>query len=384
VLVLAAWVVAVLATQAWPSWSTGIRDQFAGDVASYEQIARAAPHLPRQPLQQQHAERFPIHWFVGTISDITGIGLHHVYRGTSILLLFLLVVVFASALKRCGLGTRSHVVVAGLMIASAYPLRYLLAAPGMLADALFLVGFALVLWALAARRDAALVAGLLLAVLGRQTAVPVAVAVAVLLLAQRRFRLAAAAAILPVLLYVGLHLVATRFTHGHTLGSSSWLVSAFGHPRELASHFGRMAIVLAVPLAAMGGAWYRTRIRPAAAPLLLAAAVIAQPLVLSPELVAKNEPRLAGLALPALALAAAAALRAAMLGPVETTILSIAIFASSLHARYSDLGINRALWVMFVAAGALSIFATLARVEQDRQLEEPENEGDQADRQGGS
>jgi hypothetical protein len=386
VLVLTAWVVVVLATQAWPSWSTGIREQFAGDVASYEQIARAAPHFPREPLQQQHAERFPIHWLVGTISDGTGLGLHDLYRAVSIALLLLVVIVFAVTLKQVGLDLRSRVVVTGLVVASAYPMRYLLAAPGMLADALFLVGFTLALWALAADNDAALVAGLLVAVLGRQTAVPVALAAAALLLVQRRFRLAAAAAILPVLLYAGLHLVASRFTAGHTLGSSSWLVSAFGHPRELGSHFARMAIVLAVSLAVLGGAWYRTRIAPATAPLLLAAAVIAQPLVLSPELVAKNEPRLAGLALPALALAAAAPLRVAMLGVAETTILSIAIFASSLHARYSDLGLSRPVWVALVAASALTIVAVLARparlrVEQGRQLEEGEHEGDQADRQ---
>jgi len=361
VLVPAAWVGAVLATQAWPSWSTGIREQFAGDVAAYEQIARAAPHFPQQPLQQQHAERFPIHWLVGTISDGTGIGLHDVYRAASLLLLLLIVVVLARTLRRLEVDLRPRIILTGLVIASAYPMRYLLAAPGMLADALFLVGFALALWALETRRDATLVAALLLGVLGRQTAVPVALVAAAILLTRRRFRVAAAAAVLPVLLYVGLHVVASRFTQGHVLGSSSWLVSTFGHPRELGSHFGRMAIVLAVPLAAAAGAWYRTRVAPAAAPLLLAATVIAQPLVLSPELVAKNEPRLAALALPALALAAALPVRAAALGTAETVLLSIAIFASSLHARYSDVGTTRPVWILLVVVGAAAILALLAR-----------------------
>jgi hypothetical protein len=251
--------------------------------------------------------------------------------------------------------------VTGLVIASAYPLRYLLAAPGMLADALFLVGLALALWALAAGRDAALVAALLLAVLGRQTAVPVALVAAAILLARGRFRTAVAAALLPVLLYAGLHLVASRFTQGHTLGTSSWIVSALGHPRQLGSHFARMAIVLSVPLAVAAGAWYRTRVAPAASPLLLAVAVIAQPLVLSPELVAKNEPRLTALALPALALSLPAPLRAATLGVVETAMLSLAVFVSSLHARYSDVGTTRSVWILLVAVGALTILVVLAR-----------------------
>jgi hypothetical protein len=356
-----AWVGVVLATQAWPSWATGIREQFAGDVASYERIARAAPHFPQQPLQQQHAERFPIHWLVGTISDGTGIGLHNVYRAMSLLLLLLLLAAFVATLRQLELDLNVRIVLTGLVIASAYPMRYLLAAPGMLADSLFLVGFALALWALETRRDAALVAGLLIAVLGRQTAVPVALVAAAVLLVRGRLRPAAATALLPVLLYVGLHVAASRFTQGHVLGSSSWFVSAFGHPRELGSHFGRVAIVLAVPLAAAAGAWYRTRIAPAATPLLLAAAVIAQPLVLSPGLVAKNEPRLAALALPALALAAALPLRAAALGTAETMLLSIAIFASSLHARYSDVGTTRPVWILLVVVGAAAILALLAR-----------------------
>jgi hypothetical protein len=351
----------VLATQSWPSWSTGIREQFAGDVASYEQIARAAPHFPERPLQQQHAERFPIHWLVGTISDGTGVGLHAVYRAVSLGLLFLLVAVFTATLRGLYLDVRPRIIVTGLVIASAYPLRYLLAAPGMLADALFLVGLALALWALAAGRDAALVAALLVAVLGRQTAVPLALVGAAILLARGRFRTAVAAALLPVLLYVGLHLVASRFTQGHTLGTSSWIVSALGHPRELGSHFGRMAIVLAVPFAVAAGAWYRTRVAPATAPLLLAAAVIAQPLVLSPELVAKNEPRLTALALPALALSLPAPLRAATLGVIETAMLSLAVFVSSLHARYSDVGTTRSVWTLLVAVGAVTILAVLAR-----------------------
>src|SRR5439155_19690413 len=106
----------------------------------------------------------------------------------------------------------------------------------------------------------------------------------------------------------------------------------------------------------IGGSWYRTRVRPATAPLLLAAAVIVQPLVLSPELVARNEPRLTGLALPGLALAAAAPLRGTKLGMAETIVLSIASFASPLHARYSDLRVTRPDWAGLDAASAETTF----------------------------
>jgi hypothetical protein len=364
VLVPAAWAGAVLATQAWPSWSTGIREQFAGDVVSYEQIARAAPGLPAGPLPQQHAERFPIHWAIGTVADLTRAGLHGAYRTVSVGLLLAIVAAVAFTLRRLELDLRTRFVLTGLIVASAYPVRYLLAAPGMAADALFLLGLATALWALVADEDGVLVAGLLVAALGRQTAVPLAVVAALVLLARRRYRVAVAAALLPTLLYVVLRLVAERFSNGGALGSSSSIGSAIGHPLELASHLGRTALVLAVPAAVAAGAWLRTRVLPASAPLALAAAVVVQPLVLSPDVVAKNEPRLTGLALPALAIALAPPVRAAMLGAAETGGLCVAILLSSFHARYSDVGLAHTWeWAVLVAACAAAVFVTLARVQ---------------------
>jgi hypothetical protein len=184
------------------------------------------------------------------------------------------------------------------------------------------------------------------------------------LLARRRYRVAVVAALLPALLYLVLRLVAERFSTGGVLGSSSSVGSAIGHPHELVSHLGRMALVLAVPAAVAGGAWLRTRVMPASAPLALAAAVVVQPLVLSPDLVAKNEPRLTGLALPALAVALAPPVRAATLGAAETAFLCAAILLSSFHARYSDVGLAHSWeWAVLVAACAVAVFVTLARVQ---------------------
>ena len=56
------------------------------------------------------------------------------------------------------------------------------------------------LWGFVAERDGAIVVGLVVAVLGRQTAVPVAVATGLVLAVQRRYRVAVAAAALPALL----------------------------------------------------------------------------------------------------------------------------------------------------------------------------------------
>ena len=75
-LILGGWIVVVLATEAWPSWESGIRDLFAHDVASYQAIAEAAPGLPSAPVvpatpgqpsfpERRLRQRFPVHWSVG-------------------------------------------------------------------------------------------------------------------------------------------------------------------------------------------------------------------------------------------------------------------------------------------------------------------------------
>jgi hypothetical protein len=358
---VAAWLVAVLATQAWPSWSTGIRNRFASDVSSYEQIAKAAPGLPSGSLPQQHAERFPAHWLVGTVSDLTGWSLHGVYRAASLLCLLALVAVVAATLERLRLDLAGQVVALGLLMASAYPFRYLLAAPGMVSDAVFLLGLAVTVLGLTTRRDATVVGGLLVATAGRQTAVPVALAVAAILAFRRRFALAAVSAVLPLTLYGAERAVADRFGDGG-LGGAQSVLAAAGHPRELADHVGRIVLPLVVPLAVAAGAWMRTRVPPSLAPTVVATAVVLQPLVLDPTWVARNEPRLAGLALPAVVVALATPLAACRLQPLETAMVSLAILAGSLHARYSDVGVPRsAAWVGLEVVAAAVAFAVLAR-----------------------
>ena len=79
----------------------------------------------------------------------------------------------------------------------------------------------------------------------------------------------------------------------------------FGYgAHDLADHLGRIALGILVPAALVLGGWLRTGGRVPRGALLLAAAVVAQTLVLGPTSNGDNEPRLAGLAVPALAVAA--------------------------------------------------------------------------------
>ena len=105
-------------------------------------ISRAAPSFPDERVLRPYAERFPAHWLVGTLADLTGASLESVYRVASIAFVAAAVVLTHAAIRTLGLDARAHAVALGLLAASAYPLHYLLAAPGMVSDGLFLAGLA--------------------------------------------------------------------------------------------------------------------------------------------------------------------------------------------------------------------------------------------------
>lgn len=375
------WMVLVVATQAWPSWQRGIRELFAADVTSYERIAIAAPGLPSSPLAAQHAQRFPVHWVVGTVSHITGANLHEVYRVASVLCLLATVLVMQRVFVALGLGLGPYALCIGVVVASAFPMRYLLAAPGMLSDAVFLLGLAMVMLGFAEHRDFLVVLGVAVAATGRQTAVPLAVVVAVALLISRRPH-AVRAASLALLAGVGVFFVESIVARGFTTPDSGGvlgptLLGSLDHPVRLLTQEGiansdaRAFLALLVPLGLIAGAWLRGH-RPPAIPVLLAASVIVQPLLLSPTSIGHNATRLAALAIPALAFVAACQLREVNPSRPTIWISCAAIFAASLHARYSDAGIpDAAVWAAIDVIAAVSIVAALGWPRLRRDLTAP-------------
>jgi hypothetical protein len=179
-------------------------------------IARAAPSFPDEHMLRPYAERFSAHWLVGVAGDVTGVGLHPLYRIAELVVLGLVLAVVGMALARVHLDTSGKVLALGVLAASAYPVHYLLAAPGMLSDGVFLLGLALCLLGFARGSFALVLGGLLVGVLGRQTAVPVAFAAAVWAAhapawRHARYRHATATALVPVALWLVLHFAADGF-----------------------------------------------------------------------------------------------------------------------------------------------------------------------------
>ncbi|MEA2247004.1 MAG: hypothetical protein QOH46_1533, partial [Solirubrobacteraceae bacterium] len=176
VLVLLGLCLLVAATNRWLSWDAGIRLLTARDARSYEAIARAAPGLPGRDLPAHHAERFPVHWLAGTLSDLSGVPLHAMYR---VLLAAAIggTLVALHAIVTGRIPVAAYALVAAVFLLDPYVVRYELLVPGMLADATFVLALGVTLLGLAGRRGWAVLAGVALATAARETALPAALVV---------------------------------------------------------------------------------------------------------------------------------------------------------------------------------------------------------------
>jgi hypothetical protein len=287
-------------------------------------------------------------------------------------------VVVDRAIVAWGGDLRARWLGAGLLAASAYPAHYLLAAPGMFADAAFLLGFAIVLYGFALDRPWLVVAALAGATLARQTAVPVALAAALWLVAsrrgERRLWLAPAAAFLvPLAVYAALHQVASRFAQADDLRIARiTVIGALDDPRALGEHAARTLLGILVPVAAVTTLAARRGRHLPCVPLLLAGTIVAETLALGPDWTAGNEPRLAALSLPALAVAGGLLVQQARLRRAGAVTLTLSVAAASLHHLYSRLPTDRpAAWVAVSLLAALAVVASLVASARPPSYDEP-------------
>lgn len=365
--VLAIWAGFIALVQRWPSWEEGIRVQFANDMGVYEVIARAAPSLPDTDILRAYAQRFAPHWVVGVLSDATDVSLHSLYRIVAIACVGLILVAVHVALAGLGLDLPAYALALGAVAASAYPVQYLLAAPGMASDGIFVLGLAIVLLGFVQISPWVVVAGLGLATVGRQSALPLAVAAAAWAAFYPAWRpvrkqVVAGCLLIPAALYLFIYLVSDSFSQPRPAGIDDLTVIGFFTSfHEFGRHVGLVALGIAVPAALVVGSWLRVRGPVPWGPLLLAITVAGQPLVLGPLANRSNEPRLAGLAAPALAVTAAILLRGASLTRVETLVCAAAIAVGGLHHRYTNSVFDsNVAWAIAVLISALVIASVLA------------------------
>lgn len=355
--VAAGWIAFVVATEHWRPWQDGIRLNYATDIRSYDQIARAAPGFPSLDVNAAHADRFPAPWLVGELHNATGIGVHAMFWiATVVVLVGVLLAVHATLVAlRASLG--AYALVLGAVIASAYPVRLLLDAPGMLTDAVFVLGLSLAVLAFVTDRAWLVIAGVAIAEVGRQDALPLAVVAAAVYLLRRRVGIAVLIVAAPAIEYVAMHRASQSFSDRSGRGIVGMTVGGHWAPTGLASHLGRLLIVVAIPIAFFALGRLRSKAVPLFVPLALGLTVVAEAFVLAPDW-SHAEPRLAGLALPALVVAAVPTLERARLTTRRVAIACVGIALASLHHIYSNVGLTRSSeWAALVLAGCLCVVA---------------------------
>ncbi|OBA92794.1 hypothetical protein A5662_20885 [Mycobacteriaceae bacterium 1482268.1] len=352
--VLAACYLAVFATTA------GFSQRPTGDALEYRQIAAAAPNLPTQPVSSAYAGRFAIHYVVGLLSNLTGLSLDRAYDLVWAALVFVLFLVIFALFS--GLDVGGFALCAALFVFNPYSLRPYILQAGLLEAILFIIGIGICLVGLTRQATLCVIAGLIVAVLGRQTAILVAPVAAAWVLIdpawrqaiQRRTAWLTAFFSLTAtfVIYVGFKLWSARFStyfeptafHNSIFNLVADLPNAIF---ELAAHFARTAIPLAVPLAVFTTLVALVGWRRVAAPcwgsLLIALAIVVQPALTDPRFpgAAHNEQRQAALALLPLVCAVAGLLSQTCRrspGPSRVVLIVALLAAASLHHEYTAIG----------------------------------------------
>ncbi len=329
-------------------------------MVEYERIARAAPGFPSASLPSQHADRFVPHYLVGLLSDALHAGDRAVYYVCAFLLLVAIVLLLDRLVVPLGLGRLEYALTVGALVANPYLFRFLSICPGRLADSVFICGGLLALLGLSRVNAWILVAGLVVATLGRSEAVFPLVALAPIgvalsrdwrrLKTRPRYLAAAAALVAPLAVYGLVRLADHTFSvrdHPGFFGLTIFgtLRDLPGSTHTLGLHVARILVGIAGAGALVTGA-LAARLRARAEPLPLAfwaalaggIAVSGEALVLNPTWINGSEPLLSALGAAFFVVAGAAALRtlgATALRPAASLVAIAGFVGVSLNHRYA-------------------------------------------------
>lgn len=323
----------VAATNRWMSWGAGLVYARADDQHAYLLIARAAPGMPDERIAPQHADRWPLHWLIGWVADLTGAQVEILYRYAAIALAIAVLLALAAVLMRVGASTATALLCLGVVALNPYALRYYALAPGYLTDLGLELGIALSLLGVVTRRLPLVLAGALLGVVCRQTMLPLLPVLAVWVAyapqwrdGSGRARLGRAGAVLalPIVVYGLIAVVAQDFSRPTVAFSQLTILDHVtklpGTAGDLVNHFAHVGIVLLAIGALLAATLLSTGLRslPFAfwGSLAIGLVVVAQAAALNPDPVfndysSSNEPRLTAMGLGALAVALAIAREAA-------------------------------------------------------------------------
>ncbi|MBI4887722.1 MAG: hypothetical protein HY824_11565 [Acidobacteria bacterium] len=322
-----------------------------GDSYSYLRIAEAAPGVPAEPVFFHYAQRVTLPYLIGLVHEATGLPLHALFQLSAVLIVVAILVVFARVLERLAVDGAAAALALSTFVLNPWAVRAYLTYPEMVTDLGFVLGLAVLLHGLANERLATLLAGQLIASLGRQTGL-LLVPLAVLWVWQvwgRRSRLAACGAVAGIAagVYAATAALAAGFSYpsenaAHVTELLPWLGTRFD-AALLASFLVRLVIAPAIPVLMMLASVHRWRPVPGRRRLvaILCAGSVAiwlQPLLAGPDLTVGNGPRLTALGLLPVCAAAGIVLGDTLAAPAPGSRRFFALLAllalASMHHVY--------------------------------------------------
>lgn len=369
--------------------NAGFSQDPTDDAIDYHRIAAAAPGLPAQPIGSAYTARFATHYAVGLLHWATGLSLEVAYAVAFAAVLAALFATVHILFRTLAVG--DYAFAAALFVLNPYVLRPYELQTETLQDLVFVLGVGICLIGLRDRSSRAVLVGLVIAVLGRQTAIAVAPVVAVWVLLDARWRspargrrawpTAILAVALTLAIFVEVRLWSARFSLPfEPTGVDDTVFNLFGAlpgtAAELAAHFARIVVPLAVPLTALVTlvvvvGWRKVSFAGWGA-LLMAAAITVQPAITDPRFpgFAFNEQRLAALAILPLAVAVATLLAQTQwrwperFARMVSVALVVVVAVASLHHEFSSVGpstLTQFLATQAVAAAVVAVLLGLGR-----------------------
>ena len=137
------------------------------DINSYLFIAESTLGLSNySPQGIHHIERWPIHYFVGTISSFTNLDLIFIYR----FLVIAILVLFIFLINTIDCAEKNKIIILAMIFLNPYSFRTYLASPIMLADCIFFFSIGLITISIIKNKSTWLLAGCFFAIISRQTA----------------------------------------------------------------------------------------------------------------------------------------------------------------------------------------------------------------------
>jgi hypothetical protein len=161
----------LLGTNKWMNPQQGRLYLQAGDIDFYMKIAEAAPLRPNSLMEFHHGQRFFSHYVIGILSKVFHLDLLLAYQLTAWLMMGLILWIAWKILDALKLQPNLKIFSIALLILNPYTFRYYLIVPTMASDLLFILGMAITTWGICQNRFEKIWFGMIIALLGRQSAV---------------------------------------------------------------------------------------------------------------------------------------------------------------------------------------------------------------------